>query len=183
MLVLLAVLLAPLAVLTGAALVTAESLRRANRLTPGRSPTTSPPLRWLWSPSAAAQMHRRLRAACQLVGSLPQPPRKGWRRQRKQPPLDSIAALARDVLAEAVLVDRQIVAATYIARGTPRMQAMGALDYQVRAVEDAARRVHQLAARRAQVARPPAPEAPSLEQRIAIMEEAYGELTVRPPNA
>jgi len=58
---------------------------------------------------------------------------------------------------------------------------MASLEYQVRAVEDAARRVHQLATRRALLSRPPVPDALSLDQRIAAMEEALGELTPRPP--
>jgi hypothetical protein len=95
--------------------------------------------------------------------------------------VDGIAELAREVLEEAVLLDRQLVAASYVARGFPRAQAMAALDYQVRSVEDAARRVHQLATRRAQLSRLPNPHALSLDQRISLMEEALGELTPRPP--
>ena len=181
--VLLAVLLVPVAVLTSAALVAAESLRRANRLLPGRTAATSPPVRWLWSPSTAAGLHRRLRSACQLVGPLvgQGPGSARWRRRRKPAPFDGIAALAREVLEEAVLLDRQVVSASYLARGVPRAQAMASLDYQVRAVEDAARRVHQLAARRAQLSRAPGPDLLSLDQRISAMEEALGELTPRPP--
>jgi hypothetical protein len=183
LLVLLVVLLVPVAVLTSAALVTAESLRRANRLMPGRTTATSPPLRWLWSPGAAAGLHRRLKSACHLVAGLARPLEPGgrWRRRRPAPPVDGIAQLARDVLEEAVILDRQVVSASYVARGVPRAQTMASLEYQVRAVEDAARRVHQLATRRALLARPPVPDALSLDQRIAAMEEALGELTPRPP--
>jgi len=176
----LVVLVTPVAVLTGAAFFTTASLRRANRLLPGHG-TTSPPLRWLWSPSAGAALHRRLRAACQLVGSLAGPvaPRRRARRPSARQ-VDGIADLARDVLQEAVILDRQVVAASYY-RGADRADAMAALDHQVRAVEDAARRVHQLAHRRAQLAQLPAPGTLSLDQRIAAMEAALGELTARPP--
>jgi hypothetical protein len=96
-------------------------------------------------------------------------------------PEDGIARLAREVLEEAVILDRQVVSASYVVRGLPRAQALAALDYQVRAVEDAARRVHQLAARRAQLSRLPGVDTLSLDQRISAMEEALSELT--PPHS
>lgn len=175
------VLIGPVAILSAAAYMTTASLHRANRLLPGRT-AASPPLRWLWSPGSGAMLHRRLRSACQLVGPLADqvPPPRRWRR-RSMSPADGLAELAREVVREAVVLDRQVVAASYMARGMPRAQALGALDYQVRAVEDAARRVHQLANRRAQLAQVPAPGALSLDQRISVMEEALGELTPRPP--
>lgn len=169
------VLLAPVTLFFGAAFVAASSMRRANRLLPGR-PQVSPPLRWLWSPSSPAMLHRRLRNACQLVASLAMPPpsRKRWRRPRHEPG-DGIAELATEVLQEALVLDGQVVTASRFAHGLPRTQAMTALDYQVRAVEDAARRVHQLAARRAQLARLQEGVL-SLDQRIAAMEAALAEL-------
>jgi len=97
-------------------------------------------------------------------------------------PVDGIAQLAREVLQEAVVLDRQVVSANSLARGMLRAQAMSALDFQVRGVEDAARRVHQLATRRAQLARPTAPDTLSLDQRITAMESALTELTPRPPS-
>ena len=39
-----------------------SSLRRANKVVPTRS-AISAPLRWLWSPSPAAVLHRRLRSS------------------------------------------------------------------------------------------------------------------------
>jgi len=175
------ILAVPVVLLTGAAFL-ATSLRRANRLLPGRS-AASPPLRWLWSPSSGALLHRRLRSVCQLVGSLagPPSPSRRWRRP-KAVPVDGIAQLAKEVLLEAVVLDRQVVSAHSLARGALRAQAMADLDFQVRGVEDAARRVHQLATRRSQLARPPTPDALSLDQRITAMESALSELTPRPPS-
>lgn len=57
---------------------------------------------------------------------------------------------------------------------------MDDLELQVRAVEDAARRVRQLAARRNSLALSHGAGGLSLEQRIKAMEEAFGELT--PPS-
>ena len=168
----------PVVFLMAAAFVATSSLRRANRVLPGGRSSVSPPLWWLWSPGSAATLHRRLRAACDLAGSVvgPQARPHRWPRRSAAPPTDGIADLARDVLQEAVLLDREVVAASHIARGLPRSQALGSLDYQVRGVEDAARRVHQLAARRAQLARPNGPGALNLDQRIAAMEAALNEL-------
>jgi hypothetical protein len=177
------ILLLPVSVMTTVAFVATASLRRANRLVPTRT-TSSPPLRWLWSPSEAATLHRRLRSVCQLLDSLSRPPAptRRWRRH-KVPPLDRIAELAREVLEEAVVLDRQIVSASCLARGVTRGQALAMLDYEVRAVEDAARRVHQLATRRARLSNPPMPGELSLDQRIAAMEAALAELGPRPPLA
>jgi hypothetical protein len=86
------------------------------------------------------------------------------------------------VLEEAVILDRQVVSASYVVRGLLRAQALAELDYQVRAVEDAARRVHQLAARRAQLSRLPGVDTLSLDQRISAMEAALSELAP-PPSA
>jgi len=175
------VLLTPVVLFASAAFVATSSMRRANRLIPGRSPVT-PPLRWVWSPSTAALLHRRLRNACQLVATQAAPAlpsRKRFRRHRAMP-VDSLAQLARDVLEEALVLDNQVVTASHLAHGLPRAQALAALEYQVRGVEDAARRVHQLATRRAQLARLTGPGALNLDQRIAAMEQALGELA--PPS-
>jgi hypothetical protein len=181
---LLVVLVTPVTLFFGAAFVATASMRRANRLVPGHG-NVSPPLRWLWSPSSAALLHRRLRNACQLVASLSGAPAEAPRRSRRwrrrsHAPVDGIAELANEVLREAVMLDDQVVAASRLAHGLPRSQAMAALDYQVRAVEDAARRVHQLAARRAQLARFGGPSVLSLDQRITAMEEALNELAPPP---
>lgn len=158
-----------------------SSLRRANRVVPTRSATTAP-LRWLWSPSPAALLHRRLRSACALAGSVEGTlPRRRWSKRRNEPVSDAITSLAQEVLQEAVALDRQLLSTSLLPRGIPRAQALSALEYQVGGIEDAARRVHQLATRRAQLARPAGPAPLSLDERIGAMEAALGELTPRPP--
>ncbi len=158
-----------------------SSLRRANKVVPTRS-AISAPLRWLWSPSPAAVLHRRLRAACALAGSVEGSlPRERWPRRRREPVNDGIVSLAQEVLQEAVALDHQLQSTSLLPRGVPRDQALSALDYQVRGLEDAARRVHQLATRRAQLARPAGPATLNLDERISAMEAALGELTPRPP--
>jgi hypothetical protein len=63
--------------------------------------------------------------------------------------------------------------------GAARGQALSALDYEVRGIEDAARRVHRLATRRAQLSAG-ALHALSLQDRISSMEAALGELSAGP---
>ena len=156
-----------------------SSLRRANKVVPTRS-AISAPLRWLWSPSPAAVLHRRLRSACALAGSVEGSlPRERWPRRRREPVNDGIVSLAQEVLQEAVALDHQLQSTSLLPRGVPRDQALSALDYQVRGLEDAARRVHQLATRRAQLARPAGPATLNLDERISAMEAALGELTPR----
>ena len=158
-----------------------SSLRRANRVVPSRS-AISAPLRWLWSPSPAAMLHRRLRSACALAGSVEGSlPRDRWPRRGREPVNDGIVSLAQEVLKEAVALDRQLVSTSLLPRGVTRDQSLTAVDYQVRALEEAARRVHQLATRRAQLARPAGPATLNLDERISAMEAALGELTPRHP--
>ncbi len=176
------VLVLPVTLLSTAGFWASLSLRRANKVAPGRSATVAP-LRWLWSPSAAASLHRRLRAVCQLASSIetPKDPPRKWPRRRPRQRSDAIEELAREVVQEAVQLDRELVTVNWLARGLQRDQAMMALDYQVRAVEDAARRVHELAARRARASFPGGPPALTLHERITAMESAVAELTPRPP--
>jgi hypothetical protein len=115
-----------------------------------------------------------------VEGSLP---RDRWPRRRREPVNDGIVNLAQEVLREAVALDQQLRSASLLPRGVPRDQALTALDYQVRGLEDAARRVHQLATRRAQLARPASPATLNLDERITAMEAALGELTPRPPGS
>jgi plasmid stabilization system protein ParE len=181
----------------GAAAVTSYSLRyslrRANRLVPGRATPTAP-LSWLWSPSPAAALHRRLRSACKLASSVP----GAWRprqlsthqsrraqsrralrasRRHPAPARDGIAELAREVLEGSLQLDGQIVSASWLARGVPRARALAQLEYEVASMEDAARRVHQLAERRARLSQS-TESSLSLQERIAAMEAAISELTV-----
>lgn len=134
---------------------------------------------WLWSPGWAATLHRRLRAACALAASVAGPP-TGRRRRRKGPLVaDSIAELAQEVVSEAVRLDRALVTAALTAPGPARAQVMSALDYEVRGIEDAAQRVHRLAAQRAQLASSGI-KALTLNERIASLEAAMSELNPGP---
>jgi hypothetical protein len=169
-------LVAPVVLLGAGAAFATYYLQRANRV--GTSRVGPVPLAWLWSPSPAAMLHRRLRSACQVassaVGSLATSQR---RRRRGRTLADSIAELAKEVIAEAVRLDQQLVPTSRLARGVPRARALAALDQQVALVEDAAARVSRLAARRAQLSGPAGPVALSLSERIAAMEAALGELS------
>jgi hypothetical protein len=169
-----------------------SSLRRANRLVPGRGPATAP-MTWLWSPGPAATLHRRLRSACQLASSVPgagrprelaaRPSRRALRASRRHPApaRDGIAELAQEVLEDALELDGQIVTASWLARGHPRARVLAALEDEVGAIEDAARRVHQLSERRSRLSQSGEVSSLSLQERIAAMEAAFSELTPRPP--
>ena len=104
-----------------------SSLRRANKVVPSRS-AISAPLRWLWSPSPAAVLHRRLRSACALAGSVEGSlPRERWPRRRREPVNDGIVSLAQEVLQEAVALDHQLQSTSLLPRGVPRDQALSRL--------------------------------------------------------
>jgi hypothetical protein len=182
LLVLVVVLVIPTMLLMTGGLWAGTSLRRANKVAPGRS-VGAAPLRWLWSPGEAASLHRRLRAACQLAGSvIPQEQdSRRWAKRRRKQPTDAITLLAGDVVEEAVQLDRELVSTSWMARGLPKSQALAALSYRVKTVEDAARRVHELAARRTRIALIGNPTSLSLDERITAMEAAFHELTPRPP--
>ena len=175
-------LVVPAMLLMSGGIWAGTSLRRANKVAPGRS-MSSAPLLWLWSPGEAASLHRRLRAACQLASSVvPQEQtRRRWAKRRRKPPSDAITLLAQEVVQEAVQLDSELVSTSLLARGLPKSQALASLGYRVRAVEDAARRVHELAARRAHLALAPGSTPLSLDERITAMESAFRELTPRPP--
>jgi len=176
----------PFVLLTSGATWARFSLRRANRVGPGRS-AASAPIPWLWSPGMAASLHRRLRTACHLAGSVissrPEPPRRRWPKKNTPAPVDSIVELAREVVQEAVELDRELVTTSWLTRGLPKAQALAAIGYRVSAVEDAARRVHQLDARRSRLATTPGSVGLTLDERISVMEAAFGELSPRPPAA
>jgi hypothetical protein len=174
--------LLPVLLLTSVGTWARFSLRRANRVVPGRSAATAP-IPWLWSPGMAATLHRRLRSACRLASAVedsrPRPPRRRWSQRKLPAKGDAIADLAREVVQEAVQLDREVVTASWLARGIPKAQALAALAYRVSAVEDAARRVHQLETNRVSISGPSGPAGLSLAERISVMEAAFGELSAR----
>lgn len=159
-------------------------MRRATRVAPVRAAVAAP-IPWLWSPGIAASLHRRLRCACRLAQTVedarPEPPRRRWSQRNLPPPVDPIVGLAREVVQEAVRLDRELISTSWLSRGASRARAMAAVAYRVNAVEDAARRVHQLETRRSRAAAPPEPAGElSLEERISAVEAAFGELSARP---
>lgn len=169
-------LVAPIVLVAGAAFVVTRSLRRANRVGPRRAGPV--PLAWLWSPGYAAMLHRRLRYACQVAAEVGASlPSSRLHRRQTGAAGDGIAELAREVVGEAIRLDRQLVAANRMASGMSRTSALAALEQQVRVVEDAAARVNRLARRRAQLSGVSGVSSLSLTERISAMEAALGELS------
>lgn len=111
-----------MAVLVG---VFSYQLTRSNRVSP-ETPTTAP-LVWLWSPTQAAKLHRRLRGA---VRPLPLPSGRG-RRRGELPPQ---AELMQTVAAQAVAIDHHVVYASRLSRQNRRRQ-LHALTPQVAEIE------------------------------------------------
>jgi hypothetical protein len=110
--------------------------RRANQVTPGRA--THAPLRWLWLPTPAALLHRRLRASVAaarfaVVDCGPQP---------LTPLSDSLDELA----SVAAHLDDGVVAAARLPRGA-RMRALRELTREVSTVEQTADRLVATASR------------------------------------
>ncbi|HYA45324.1 MAG TPA: hypothetical protein VED59_06940, partial [Acidimicrobiales bacterium] len=163
-------------------------LRRANKVALRSGPV---PLAWLWSPGTAAILHRRLLYACELANAATTTNGMGRRshhrrhrlaRRSRSPIADGIAQLAREVVAEAAQVDRELVSTGRLAHGNQKAQSLSVLEQKVRGVEDAAARVCKLAARRAQLARTADPAQLSLSERISVVEAAIGELSPGPPS-
>jgi hypothetical protein len=102
-------------------------------------------------------------------------------RRHPTPARDGVAELAREVLEHALELDSQLVTTSWLARGHSRSQALAALEYEVRGLEDAARRVHQLSEQRARLSQANEVSSLSLQDRITAMETAFSELTPRPP--
>lgn len=160
--------------------VVLQRARRANRLLPRHR--TPAPLRWRWSPSRPAFLHRRLRRACRLltdtgaaVGSsgrrLPLP---GRSRRRRPTPGGVLDVAARELIERALAADTRLVE-LHRRRGTWRRARLPALAGEVHAIEQAAVRVARLRARLEEVRRPAPPQA---EQLIDAYEAALAELRV-----
>ncbi len=174
------VLVVPVALMGTAAAVAAGSLRRANRVLPGRF-AANPPLWWLWSPGAAAVVHRRLRYICQLTQPVASPGASRPHLRRRRPVAhDAISELADEVISRAVALDRELLAAHALTRGLPRARALSDLDSRARALESSAHRVQQLAARRSGSPYGGGVSELTLDQRISAMEDAFSELGAVP---
>ena len=106
-------------------------LSRANRVSPAvKSPAR---LLWLWAPSRAARLHRRLRAAVAMIHLAPS------RRDRSTPSL-SVDELRRELEHQCVELDQHLVVAASHPR-THRRGLLGALEAQVSEVEQLAMRL------------------------------------------
>src|SRR3954447_25541216 len=133
-----------------------------------------PPTHWLASPSACGRLHRRLRAsvaALHLV--LPVPRRR--RRRRHEP--SALEDLAREIEAQAVALDRDLIVVDRL-RGPNAVVARRALAQQVVTIEVLAHRV-TAAARAAErgPGPPPPPEAlAAVPPRLDLLEAARVEL-------
>lgn len=158
-------------VATGVALFS-RNLARANRVHPDLD--TPAPLLWLWSPTAPARLHRRLKGAVAPIG-VPMRPRK--RRKATPPPH---AELAEQLTVQAVELDRYVVGAARLPRPQRRV-ALVDLQRQVHEVEALSRRVRTLQWETGRPAPGAGPTTPSealddLGRRIDALEGAHEEV-------
>jgi len=173
--------------LATAAATTWQRLTRPAQLVAGQRV----PLRWRWSPSPVAVLHRRLLCAVQTVEEawgaierarepmpLPHPgPRQsvlgavtGRRRRPSGPPEDPWAGLRRDVLGLAVLVDQRLVRADAL-QGQVRSQVLPSLDGAVQEVEALAARFASSVQHRLAAGRHSEPGAPSQDPAVTAIHE------------
>src|SRR3954454_15745123 len=158
-----------------------------------------PPTHWLASPSACGRLHRRLRAsgaALHLVLPVPRrrrgrlPPRlrasvaalplvllvpRRRRRRRHEP--SALEDLAREIEAQAVALDRDLIVVDHL-RGPNAVLARRALAQQVVTIEVLAHRVTAAARAAERVpGSPPPPEAlAAVATRLDLLEAARAEL-------
>jgi hypothetical protein len=111
-------------------------LSRSNRVSPAiKSPA---PLRWLWSPTRAARLHRRPGAAVALIHLAPS------RRVRdSQAPSLSVDELRRELEYQAVELDQHLVVAAHHPR-SHRRGLLRSLDLQVVEIENLAVRLSSM---------------------------------------
>jgi hypothetical protein len=147
-------------------------LARNNRVSP--AVRSAAPLRWLWWPTLAARLHRRLRAAVALIHLAPS-------RKVHDPASLSVDELRRDLEHQAVEIDGHLVVAWH----HPRSHRRGLLANLARQVDE----VEHLAVRLSSMSRPEGtppsgweapPSPPEVLERIAgqldLLDEAKAEL-------
>jgi hypothetical protein len=169
--------LAVVALVIGAALAVGTTLAmraliRANRVASGRR--SAAPLSWLASPRAPARLHRRLQRAVRVsdfaVGSL-------------APAAVPLRDVARELVERAVGVDDWLVAA-YGLHPQARRFRLAQLSDEVREIEMAAARLHQISAdwRRCldQATASQGLPLPDLHQRLDAVEAALRDLAPAP---
>jgi hypothetical protein len=133
-----------------------------------------PPTHWLASPTACGRLHRRLRAAVAALHLvLPLPRRR--RRRRHEP--SALEDLAREIEAQAVALDRDLIVVDRL-RGVNAVVARRALAQQVVTIEVLAHRVTAAARAAERVpGSPPPPEAlAAVATRLDLLEAARAEL-------
>jgi hypothetical protein len=135
-----------------------------------------PPTNWLASPTACGRLHRRLRSAVAAL-HLVLPVRRRRRRRRQEP--SALEELAREIEAQAVVLDRDLIVVDRL-RGPSAVAARKALAEQVGTIEELAHRV-TAAARAAEhvPGTPPTPEAlAAVAERLDVLDEARAELAL-----
>jgi len=133
-----------------------------------------PPTNWLASPTACGRLHRRLRSAVAAINLVLPVPRR--RRRRRHEP-SALEDLAREIEAQAVQLDRDLIVVDRL-RGPSAVAARKALAEQVDTIEELAHRV-TTAARAAEhlPGTPPTPAAlAAVAERLDNLDEARAEL-------
>jgi hypothetical protein len=133
-----------------------------------------PPTHWLASPSSCGRLHRRLRAAVAALHLVLPLPRRRRRRHHEPSALED---LAREIEAQAVALDRDLIVVDRL-RGPNAVVARRALAQQVVTIEVLAHRVTAAARAAERVAgSPPPPEAlAAVATRLDLLEAARVEL-------
>jgi hypothetical protein len=151
-------------------------LRRRNEVLPAQP--TRPPLRWLASPERGARLHRQLRDACHALREVVPPPRK-----RRQAP-SSLEALAADLEAQAVALDRELVLSARL-RGPTGAALQRAVAVRVSEVQRAVARLAALAAKSSRTVVTPSGPAPTTSatdplhactQQLDALDSAWAEI-------
>jgi hypothetical protein len=136
-----------------------------------------PPTNWLASPTACGRLHRRLRSAVAALHLVLPAPRRRRHRRRHEP--SALEDLAREIEAQAVVLDRDLMVVDRL-RGPSAVAARKALAEQVGTIEELAHRV-TAAARAAEhvPGTPPTPEAlAAVAARLDVLDDARAELAL-----
>jgi hypothetical protein len=158
------------AAVAGSAAVTAAlvwRLRRRNRVSP--SVRSEAPVLWLWSPTRAARLHRRLQKAVSAA-------RYGLgldHGRRSRPASPQLSELVDDLQLQAVAVDRQVVVASRCPP-TVRTRLLRALADQTGDIERLVERVLEAAS--ATAGDPPPAALARMGERLDALEAARDEL-------
>ncbi len=145
-------------------------VHRSSQLVRGRP--SSAPLIWQWHPGRPARMHRRLQRVCRLVEPLAVTTPSRRRRARDQS-TGGISAVALDLVAQALILDSQVVHAARL-RDPWRRRSLVETEVEVGRLETAASRLAGLSAHWAQPVGPPVPL--DINDRVDALQLAYEEV-------